>query len=383
MPFPVEETDRLLSTTRSVRRRLDLERPVPEELILDCIDLAEQAPTGGNQPSRRWLVIRDPRVKAKLADLYREAGGSWLSERASALAGSGDPRERAARSGGYLADHLHEVPALVLVTIYGEHDGSGRPGLFDSVIQAAWSFCLAARARGLGTAWTTLHLGEADAVAELLEIPEGVTQVVLLPVAFSIGDDFSIVDRRPAREITWFDKWGRTLRNTVDGRSPVFADGAGVTVEVDIDAKAADIWPLVSDINLPARFSDEFQGADWIDDEPAIGARFSGRNKRDDLGEYEVICTLVDYEPERVFAWHTRDPDNPAAQWRFEIEPLLGGTRLRFSMVLGPGPSGLTVVIEAMPDKESAIIANRQKGQAANMRRTIEGIRDLAEVATA
>ena len=383
MPFPLEETDRLLSTTRSVRRRLDLERPVPEELILDCIDLAEQAPTGGNQPSRRWLVIREPRVKAKLADLYREAGGSWLSERASALAGSGDPRERAARSGGHLADHLHEVPALVLVTIYGEHDGSGRPGLFDSVIQAAWSFCLAARARGLGTAWTTLHLGEADAVAELLEIPEGVTQVVLLPVAFSIGDDFSIVDRRPAREITWFDKWGRTLRNTVDGRSPVFADGAGGTVEVDIDAKAADIWPLVSDINLPARFSDEFQGADWIDDEPAIGARFSGRNKRDDLGEYEVICTLVDYEPERVFAWHTRDPDNPAAQWRFEIEPLLGGTRLRFSMVLGPGPSGLTVVIEAMPDKESAIIANRQKGQAANMRRTIEGIRDLAEAATA
>ena len=383
MPFRVEDTDRLLSTTRSVRRRLDLERPVPEELILDCIDLAEQAPTGGNQPSRRWLVIRDPRVKAKLADLYREAGGSWLSERASALAGSGDPRERAARSGGHLADHLHEVPALVLVTIYGEHDGSGRPGLFDSVIQAAWSFCLAARARGLGTAWTTLHLGEADAVAELLEIPEGVTQVVLLPVAFSIGDDFSIVDRRPAREITWFDKWGRTLRNTVDGRSPVFADGAGVTVEVDNDAKAADIWPLVSDINLPARFSDEFQGADWIDDEPAIGARFSGRNKRDDLGEYEVICTLVDYEPERVFAWHTRDPDNPAAQWRFEIEPLLGGTRLRFSMVLGPGPSGLTVVIEAMPDKESAIIANRQKGQAANMRRTIEGIRDLAEAATA
>jgi len=383
MPFTVEETDRLLSTTRSVRRRLDLERPVPEELILDCIDLAEQAPTGGNQPSRRWLVIRDPRVKAKLADLYREAGGSWLSERASALAGSGDPRERAARSGGYLADHLHEVPALVLVTIYGEHDGSGRPGLFDSVIQAAWSFCLAARARGLGTAWTTLHLGEADAVAELLEIPEGVTQVVLLPVAFSIGDDFSIVDRRPAREITWFDKWGRTLRNTVDGRSPVFADGAGVTVEVDIDAKAADIWPLVSDINLPARFSDEFQGADWIDDEPAIGARFSGRNKRDDLGEYEVICTLVDYEPERVFAWHAGDPDNPAAQWRFEIEPLLGGTRLRFSMVLGPGPSGLTGVIEAMPDKESAIIANRQKGQAANMRRTIEGIRDLAEAATA
>ena len=137
MPFDTNETDRLLSTTRSVRRRLDLERPVPEQLILDCIDLAEQAPTGGNQPSRRWLVIRDPKVRQQVTDLYREAGGTWLSERASALAGSGDPRERAARSGGHLADHLHEVPVLVLVAIHGTHDGSGRPGLFDSVIQAA------------------------------------------------------------------------------------------------------------------------------------------------------------------------------------------------------------------------------------------------------
>ncbi|MDP6241648.1 MAG: nitroreductase family protein, partial [Acidimicrobiales bacterium] len=188
MPFDTGETDRLLSTTRSVRRRLDLERPVPEQLLLDCIDLAEQAPTGGNQPSRRWLVIRDPKVRQQVTDLYREAGGAWLSERASALAGSGDPRERAARSGGHLADHLHEVPAIVLVTIYGEHDGSGRPGLFDSVIQAAWSFCLAARSRGLGTAWTTLHLAAADKVAEVLDIPDGVTQIVLLPVAFTIGD---------------------------------------------------------------------------------------------------------------------------------------------------------------------------------------------------
>jgi hypothetical protein len=107
-----------------------------------------------------------------------------------------------------------------------------------------------------------------------------------------------------------------------------------------------------------------------------------GRNRRDDLGEWEITCTLVDYEPERVFAWHPGDPDNPAAQWRFELTPLLGGTRLRFSMVLGPGPSGLTAAIAAMPDKEAAIIAHRQKGQATNMHRTIEGIRDLAETQT-
>ena len=109
----------------------------------------------------------------------------------------------------------------------------------------------------------------------------------------------------------------------------------------------------------------------------------SGRNKRDDMGEWEVTCTVVDFEHERVFAWHAGDPDNPAAQWRFEIQPLLGGTRLRFSMVLGPGTSGLTLAIDAMPDKEAAIIANRQKGQIANMRRTAEGIRDLAEAAGA
>ena len=99
------------------------------------------------------------------------------------------------------------------------------------------------------------------------------------------------------------------------------------------------------------------------------------------MGEWEVTCTVVDFEHERVFAWHAGDPDNPAAQWRFEIQPLLGGTRLRFSMVLGPGTSGLTLAIDAMPDKEAAIIANRQKGQIANMRRTAEGIRDLAEAA--
>ena len=143
---------------------------------------------------------------------------------------------------------------------------------------------------------------------------------MLLPVAFTIGDDFSPVERRPAREITWFDKWGRTLQNPTDGRPPVHADGAGITVEVDVDAKPADLWPYVSDIDLPARFSDEFQGAEWLDDEPAVGARFLGRNKRDDMGEWEVTCTVVDFEHERVFAWHAGDPDNPAAQWRFEIQ---------------------------------------------------------------
>ncbi len=378
MPFDVTETDRLLSTTRAVRRRLDLERPVPAGVILDCIDVAEQAPTGGNQSSRRWLVVRDPETKAALAELYRSAGGNWISEAYAGVAGTGHHNEGALRSADHLARHLQDVPAIVLATIYGEHDGSGRPGLFDSVIQAAWSFCLALRSRGLGSAWTTLHMNEADRVAELLGIPDGVTQIVLLPVAWTVGDDFSPAPRRPARDITWFDHWGRTLERPGDG-APVHADGAGVTVEVDVDAPAADIWPYVADIELPARFSDEFRGAEWTSDERGVGATFLGRNRNERMGDWEVTCHVVDHEVDRVFAWNSADPEMPAAQWRLELIPLAGATRLRFSMVLGPGPSGLTAAIAAMPDKESKIVANRQKGQAANMRRCVEGIKALVE----
>ncbi len=378
MAFPTDETDRLLSTTRSVRRRLDLEREVPEELLLDCIDLAEQAPTGGNQTSRRWLIIRDPDTKAALADLYREAGGDWIVENAERIAGTGHRNERTLDSGAHLARNLQHVPAIVLVTIYGEHDGSGRPGLFDSVIQAAWSFCLALRSRGLGSAWTTLHLGAADRVADLLDLPAGVTQIVLLPVAWTVGDDFRPAPRRPAREITWFDRWGHTTQRPAEGPL-VLADGPGVTVEVEVKAPPDEVWPYIADINLPARFSDEFQGAEWISEEPGVGATFLGRNRRDDMPEWEVTCHVVGYEPDHLFAWNSVDADNAAAQWSLELVSLAGATRLRFAMVLGPGPSGLTMIIGQMPDMEAKIIANRQKEQAANMRRCVEGIRDLVE----
>ena len=169
-----------------------------------------------------------------------------------------------------------------------------------------------------------------------------------------------------------------TTQSSSEGDA-VFADGPGVTVEIDIDASPSDVWALVSDINLPARFSDEFQGADWIDPEPCVGATFAGRNKNENMGEWEVVCTIMDYSPEKVFAWNASDAENPAAQWRFEIESGDDSTLLRFIMILGPGPSGLTAIIEKMPDMESRLIRNRQKGQQENMARTIEGIRDLAE----
>ena len=213
MEFDIEQTDELLSTTRAVRRRLDLERDVPDDLIMRCIELAEQAPTGGGLSSRRWMVIRDPETKSKLADLYRAAGGGRMIARAEDRQAAGDSTDLVGDSAAHLAANLERAPVLVLATIWGVHDGSGRPGLFDSVIQAAWSFCLALRARGLGSAWTTLHLGKAKEFADLLGIPAGVTQVVLLPVAWTIGSDFKPAPRRPASEIVWFDRWGNTQEN--------------------------------------------------------------------------------------------------------------------------------------------------------------------------
>ena len=143
MTFDVAQIDEVLATTRAVRRRLDLERPVDNQLLLDCVDLAEQAPTGGNLGSRRWIIVRDQWVKDQLGELYRDTALPFMSAAAERLHGTGHPSEKVMASAAYLAEHLAEVPAIVIPTVIGHHDGSGRPGLFDSVIQAAWSFCLA------------------------------------------------------------------------------------------------------------------------------------------------------------------------------------------------------------------------------------------------
>lgn len=380
MTFDTEQVDAVLSTTRAVRRRLDLNRDVPDEIIMQCINLAEQAPSGGNITSRRWLVIRDPAIKEHIAELYREAGATTIIKTAEELQGSGTHRERTTASAAYLAQHMGRVPALVIPTIWGEHDGSGRPGLFDSVIQAAWSFCLAMRARGLGTAWTTIILGKRRELADLLGIPPGVTPIVLLPVAWTIGTDFRPAARRPASEITWIDHWGNTNATPFDGAS-LLAAGPGVTVEVDVEAPAQRVWELVSDINLPAQFSQEFQGAEWVDRaEPGVGARFVGRNA---IGErqWETTSYVVAYEPLQVFAWNVSDPDQPSAQWRFELEPMGNTTRLRQRMTIGPGMSGTSRAMAQDPDKAKHILAARRTTLRDNMNRTINGIKERAESA--
>ena len=380
MSFDLEQTDQLLSTTRAVRRRLDLDRNVPDDLLLRCIELAEQAPTGGDISSRRWLVVRDPEIKKKLADLYREAGGNRIVERAERHRGTGHPKQGVLDSAAHLAENLERVPVLVLATVWGVHDDSGRPGLFDSVIQAAWSFCLALRSRGLGSAWTTLHLGKAKECAEVLGIPDDVTQVVLLPVAWTIGTEFKPASRRPASEIVWFDRWGYTKENLGDSES-LIAALPGVTVEVDIAASPERVWDLVSDINISARFSNEFQGAEWVDsDGPQEGASFIGHNKRTDVNrEWDTTSWVVACDPPLVFAWNVNDRDEPSAQWRFELEKIPGGTRLRQRLVIGPSLSATGHAMKDNPDQAEQILASRQEQHRGNMALNLNGIKETAE----
>lgn len=390
MQIDTTAVDLALTTTRSVRLRLDLERPVDEQIILDCIDIAEQAPTGGNQPSRRWIVVRDPKMKSELARLYREAAGDFMIAARNRdfiiaarnrLEGTGDPHDRTMRSAAHLAEHLAEVPVIVIPTIVGRHDGSGSPGLFDSVIQSAWSFCVALRARGLGSAWTTAVLGKAPEVKELLGIPSEITEIAMLPVAWTKGTDFRSVPRTPARQISFFDHYGHTF-DSGPGTPVRMADDPGVMVETDIAAPINKVWDAVTDINLPADFSSELISADWEDghDSAVLGASFVGRNHLELLGEWEVRCFVDVCDEPNAFGWCTSDPDNPGARWRFELQDLIGGgTRLAFRLLLGPGRSGLDAFIEQNPDKEHRLIVGRLNEHRANMTRVLEGVKERLE----
>jgi nitroreductase len=211
MTFDLATTDRLLSTTRAVRRRLDLERPVEPEVILECLRLAVQAPTGSNAQGWRWLVITDPEKRAELARLYKEGGEDYL--KAAASQSMDDQSRRVYDSALYLTEILERVPVHVIPCIKGRADGMPNvmtASLFGSVIPAAWSFQLALRSRGLGSAWTTLHLVKEAEAAALLGIPDNVTQCALIPVAYTTGGDFKPAQRPPVEEITYWDQWKAT-----------------------------------------------------------------------------------------------------------------------------------------------------------------------------
>ena len=214
--FDLSVCDKLLTTTRSIRKRLDLTRPVPPELIEECLEVAVQSPSATNTQKWRFIVIRDVEKRTGIAKLYKQAFESYWEQADDATYGTTGPASTEAQrmidSAVYLVDHLHEVPVHVLFCI---EDRVHNVPLFDqataygSVLPAAWSFMLAARARGLGCCWTTVHLKRADQAARLLNIPDTVTQCVLLPVAYYTGTDFKAARRIPATELTYWDRWGQ------------------------------------------------------------------------------------------------------------------------------------------------------------------------------
>jgi nitroreductase len=209
--------DHLLTTTRSVRKRLDLARPVEPEIIERCIEIAIQAPTGSNTQGWHFVVVTDPARRAEIARLYKQSYEHYVDAQNKEVlvvrAPGSDPEQlkRVRASSRYLADHMHEVPVLILACIQGRRTDPtplSQASLYGSILPAVWSLMLALRARGLGSAWTSLHLRYEQEVAALLGIPDNITQAALLPVAYFTGDDFKPAKRIPVRNFTHWDNWG-------------------------------------------------------------------------------------------------------------------------------------------------------------------------------
>ena len=200
--------DKLLTTTRAVRRRLDLTRPVALDVILECLRLAIQAPTGSNLQTWRWIVVIDPEVRGALGDLYRNLPADRPTSRAPSTMPPPAQQERVMASSSHLMAHIDEVPVLVVPCI--ENTG-GAVGWAPSIYPAVWSFLLALRSRGLGSVITTVHLYRRAEADELLGVPDGFVQACLLPVAYYTGDDFRPADRRPVEELTYLDHWGTSV----------------------------------------------------------------------------------------------------------------------------------------------------------------------------
>ncbi|MEA2480374.1 MAG: hypothetical protein QOJ07_2296 [Thermoleophilaceae bacterium] len=201
--------DELLSTTRSVKRRLDLARPVETDLLEECVRLAIQAPTSTNSQNWHFVVVTDAAARAAIATHYRAAWSKYADGRSP----DDEPAEETPTGAAsrHLAAHLHEVPVHVIPCISGRPEGAGAgdlAALYGSIIQAGWSFQLAARARGLGSAWTTYHLDYEREVAEVLGIPfDDVTQVALIAVAHTIGTSFKPAKRHPIETVLHWQRW--------------------------------------------------------------------------------------------------------------------------------------------------------------------------------
>ena len=206
--------DHLLTTTRSVRKRLDLTRPVEREVIERCLEIAAQAPSGSNRQNWRFMVVTDKEKKRRIAELYRQAWYGYNATRRVATGPDVTAEERQMKrvisSARYLADNMQDVPVLVIPCIEGRPEDAApasQASAYGSILPATWSLMMALRARGLGAAWTTLHLQHEREIAELLGIPDNITQAALLPVAYFKGDDFRPAKRKPMRDRTYWNSW--------------------------------------------------------------------------------------------------------------------------------------------------------------------------------
>mgnify|MGYP001829005613 CR=1 FL=1 len=210
--------DEVLTTTRAVRKRLDLERPVSPELLRECLEIALQAPSGSNSQGWHFVVVTDPDKRAAIAKLYLEAfdeyekGPNQPTEQHRDDPSMAQTQQRVLSSARYLADNLHRVPVMLIPCCTGRPDMPEAPlamqaGIFGSILPAVWSFMLAARERGLGTCWTTLHLMHEKAIADILGIPDDYAQVALIPVAHSVGTDFKTAPRKSLDGVLHLNGW--------------------------------------------------------------------------------------------------------------------------------------------------------------------------------
>ena len=212
------DADTLLSTTRAVRKRLDFDRPVDDDVLRECLELAVQAPSGSNSQNWRFVVVTDPEKKAALGAIYRRAFDIYEGmpqNAANFYQGSDAARvaqqDRVMDSARFLADHMGEVPAMLVPCLNMRIDGApniASASMYASVIPAAWSFCLAARERGLGTSWTSLHLVFEEEAAAVMGIPfADVTQLALIAIGYTKGTDFKPARREPLDTVAFWNEW--------------------------------------------------------------------------------------------------------------------------------------------------------------------------------
>ncbi len=207
----------LLTTTKGVRRRIDFDRPVPYETLEECVRIAVHAPLGGEEWKPHFLIVDDPSLKEQIGALYNEINAPYIDDIEGKALAAADESSRARirkvhDTYRWHGDRMAEMPALVIVGVRGRYEDQGQlmqASAYGSILPAAWSFMLAARTQGLGATWTTLHLANADRVAELLKLPEDFTQAVMLAVDYYKGDTFKPATRQPAADYIHRNGWAR------------------------------------------------------------------------------------------------------------------------------------------------------------------------------